>query len=65
MSVRSKDINHWRQKSLAEANRRKGDIHLLLDEGNRDWSLLRNFVEEYIEAQTAADVLSGQTKVEN
>lgn len=34
----------------------------MLEEGSRDYEVLRTFVEQYIEYQHAADVVSGQVQ---
>lgn len=34
----------------------------MLDEGSRDFVILREFIEQYIDFQSAADRLTGQTK---
>lgn len=39
----------------------KAAVQARLEGGDRDWPALRAAVEKYIDFQTAADVLSGQT----
>lgn len=39
----------------------KFDVQNRLESGDRDWAALRKALEKYIDYQTAADVLSGQT----
>jgi hypothetical protein len=42
----------------------KREVMVHLESGDRDWVQLRATLEHYIQYQTAADVLSGQTKME-
>lgn len=42
----------------------KQDVMGRLESGNRDWDGLRKSLASYIEFQTAADVVSGQTPLE-
>lgn len=61
METRAANMPQSHNLLVANVRMAKSDVVSHLEGGTRDWSVLRAAVEKYIDYQTAADVVSGQT----
>lgn len=63
--ARPRDIEPAHKHLIAQVTLAKADVIGRLESGNRDWEGLRKAVATYIDFQTGADVLSGQTPLDS
>lgn len=62
--ARTQDVESAHSHLVQQVRAAKADVIGRLEGGDRDWDSLRRQVNRYIEFQTAADVLSGQEKLD-